>query len=199
MNASACLSLETLQPGFQYGADDDGENDLDRIAGKIGEYTDGESRCKRRLHLESEPRRTEGIGNEGCENHSDNNNKTFVREPLDEDPCKYGHEDKSEKISPGRSGDLAKPSGKPGEYRQADGAQQQIYEITDGSVLPPEYVDADQQNQIRKRDRNRAYRDRNGERSQDTGNSGDQCDQDQTPCGQAACCSIFHGIVDFLS
>ena len=71
-----------------------------------------------------------------------------VFETFDKDPGNYGHEDEADQVSAGGSGNLAKSAGKTGKNRQAESAQQQIDKKADGCILPSEYIDTDQQNQI---------------------------------------------------
>ena len=143
---------------------------------QIGNHADGKSGGKGQIHLESQPCRTEDIGDGSSEDHSGDDQEPSAGKAFREESRQYNHEDKSDQIAARRSCKFGKSAGESWENRKSGGSEQKIDEKTDDSVFPSKDIDADKQNQIRKGDRNRAYRDWNGERREDTGYGGHQCD-----------------------
>ncbi len=90
--------------------------------------------------------------------------------------CQYNHEDESDQIAARRSCEFGGSAGESGENRKTHCSKQKIDKKTDDGAFPSKNIDADQQDQIRKGDGNRANRDWNGEGREDTGYGGCQRD-----------------------
>lgn len=164
--------------GSQDRSKDNCNDDLCRIPWQIRDHADGKRRGKGKLHLECKPCGAEDIGDSRCKDHPDNDQISLANEAFDEDSRQYGHEDESDQIAACRSGKFGESACESREYRKTDGAEQEIDKETDRRVLPTQDIDTDQQYQIRKRDGNGAYRNRNRQRCEDAGYGGCQCDQD---------------------
>ena len=182
-----CLSLFAELSDFsdscpEFWTDGCCKDDLKHVPGKIGDDARSKSGAKGEAHLPGEPEGAEGITYGESQYHSGDSSRLFAGKAFCKETLEQRDEEKTKQVSACRTGKFPKPSAKTGEYRETCRAQDQIKEHGGSPAFPPQYVYRDIDHEVREGEWDRADRQRDGKRTENTEHCGHETDQRQSFC-----------------